>query len=873
MRRRALPALTSAAAAAVSMVLAAPASATVAVPVVPRDGEVGGAAARNSVAATTPDLRASRSAADASAAEVTTVQAGGDQPYPRQTALSEPPVNTADAAIKLGLTPYHEIARRLNALQAESDRVSVEVVGQSTLGRDLYLVTVTAPETAEQAREQARLRRLIEEDPTAAAADAALPTRYKAPYLVNGNIHGDEYEGADGILRVVEELARSTDPAVGEMLGRTRVHAVVSMNPDGRVANTRANAAGFDMNRDFITASQPEVVAVRDTIIDVQPLVLLDQHGYVAGTLIEPTTAPHGQNYEYDLFIKHALPNGEAMEAALLQAVAEGRIPDAREGEIAPVIPFRDYEPGDWDDWPPIFTPQYAAFHGAVSHTVEVPLRVNRGDYAAADTPEEIEELQRRSRVNTAVVVETVMASLDYTDVHREELIADQIEVFRRGSAGEPSRDLPVGLVEGWGPEDQGYTTEFPRAYVIRGGSGQRSAAAAARLVDHLVANDVRVTRAERQFALGGHGYAAGSYVVDMHQPKRGLANVMLEAGRDISDRVPQMYDISGWSHGLLWGASVDAVTSGDLPVTTPVVAAAPTGGVTARPGQSLALTLHDARDAQALNALLDEGVPARMTADGTVVLPASSRSAAVRVADQYGVRMTPAGSAGDGVPLEDLTVAASVSADELQVLRDLGFEVLPVSTGVLNSGFDWQGVDVLFVSAGLDRAALTPVAAAALDAFLADGGVVTRGSTGAAFNEASGLLTATAARGRGDANGVVSVENEGGPVTSGALPHSFVYGPSWFSGLGGEVAVEQRYSPTDVLVAGHWLPDEATGLGQEDAAGQASIIRGEDESGASVVMFGTEPMFRDHPKGLYGQVARSLHFTAATAGVDVAAP
>ncbi|HVM28389.1 MAG TPA: hypothetical protein VM433_12075, partial [Mycobacteriales bacterium] len=58
---------------------------------------------------------------------------------------------------------------------------------------------------------------------------------------------------------------------------------------------------------------------------------------------------------------------------------------------------------------------------------------------------------------------------------------------------------------------------------------------------------------------------------------------------------------------------------------------------------------------------------------------------------------------------------------------------------------------------------------------------------------------------------------------------------------------------------------------GPAAAAGQASVVRGQDERGASVVMFGTEPMFRDHPKGLYSQVAKAVLHTGVTAGLPVA--
>jgi hypothetical protein len=355
MRRRASLSLLATSMAAAVALGGAPAAAVAQAPS-DRGREPGNGPQRNEVAAAGAPSRggsASRSASDLA--------------YPRQTVL---PTYRAvdDASTKLGLIAYHEIAPRLNDLQRRSDRVSVEVIGQSTQGRDLYLVTVTAPESNGEARRQEQIRRRIEENPAAAARDASLLKSYKAPFLVHGNIHGNEWEGTDGALKVVEELALSDDPATAALLERTRVYAVLTVNPDGRVNNTRANAAGFDMNRDYITASQPEVVATRQVVIDKQPLVFLDMHGYVGGTLIEPGTPPHGQNYEYDLYIRHALANAEGMEAGIQRAVAAGTTtPDALNPDGSAIIPFRDWEPGDWDDWPPIFTPMYSMYHGAAA--------------------------------------------------------------------------------------------------------------------------------------------------------------------------------------------------------------------------------------------------------------------------------------------------------------------------------------------------------------------------------------------------------------------------------------------------------------------------------------------------------------------------
>ncbi|MFE6195169.1 M14 family zinc carboxypeptidase [Streptomyces sp. NPDC057838] len=775
--------------------------------------------------------------------------------YPRRQVLSPDPENPGDRSLKLGLIPYYGIAPELNALQRLGDRVSVEVAGRSAGGHRLYLVTVTAPETTREARAQRRMRELIEHAPATAAKSPEIKRTYKTPVFVNSNIHGNEWEGTDASLKVIEELATARDARTKDLLAHSRLYFNITANPDGRIAGTRANAGGFDLNRDFVTASQPETRAMRRIQLETQPAVLLDLHGYVNGTLIEPTTPPHGENYEYDLFLKNTYANALGMESAVN---ALGYTP-AKDGVEPAQIPFRDQEEG-WDDWPPIFTPQYAAFHGTVAaHTVEIPLAVNNEEYD--ELP--VAELRRRSAVNTAVAGAAVRATLEHVRERRTTLIADQIEVFRRGAAGAPQ--VPVSPrtvpgVPGIGPEDV-YTTTFPRAYVIPPGTSraQRSAPAAARLVDHLLANDVRVTRATRAVRLAGRTYPAGSYVVDMRQPKRGMANVLLADGRDISGEVSAMYDISGWSLGRLWGATVEPVASGSLrgAPLRPVTGAAPVAHVP--PHGDLLLRLGDPREIAALNSLLRDGVSVRETPDGNAVVPASARRAALAAARAHDVSFTATRLTGT-TPLHRLRVAAAVTPGELFALREMGFDVTPVSTAVLNAGFDWSGTDVLFVSAGLDRARLTAPARGALDAFLGRHGLVGRGATGAALNAAAGRLAVTPVAGDADANGVVRVTNPG-PLTRGAPDHTFVYAPLWFTGLGAGVRVEQAYASGNPLVSGHWRPLRDGSGGPAAAAGRAAVV-----SGDRTVLFGTEPLFRDHPKGGFAQVARAL-FTVAHSG------
>lgn len=774
---------------------------------------------------------------------------GKGRGYPREQTLSADPVNPADKSIKLGLIPYHAIAPKLNALQKLGDRVSVEVAGRSAGGHRLYLVTVTAPESAAQTRAQEGMRELIENAPSRAAKSRAVKRSYKAPVFVNNNIHGNEWEGTDASLRLIERLATATDARTRDLLAHSRLYFNITANPDGRIAGTRANANGFDLNRDFVTSSQPEGRAMRQIEIDKQPTVMLDLHGYVNGTLIEPTTPPHGENYEYDLFLKNSYANALGMEAAVNGL---GYTPE-KDGVEPAQIPFRDQEEG-WDDWPPIFTPQYAAFHGTVAaHTIEIPMTVNNRDYDTLP----VQELRRRSAINVAVAGAAITATLNYVQNQRASLIADQIEVFRRGAAG--ATQVPVSAatvpgVPGIGPEDV-YTAVFPRAYVIPAGtSAQRSAPAAARLVDQLLANDVRVSRASHAFRLNGRTYARGSYVVDMRQPKRGLANVLLADGRDISGKVSVMYDISGWSLGRLWGATVQPVRSGSLlGVPRRAVTAATRVGYVAPHGR-LRLRLDDPREIAALNSLLRKRVSVRRAADGSAIVPASARKEAVAAARTYDVAFDATRVTGSSV-LHRTRVAAAVTPGELFALREMNFEVTPVSTAVLNAGFDWAKVDVLFVSQDVKYEGLNPAARTALDAFLDSRGLVGRGATGAALNSAAGVLAAKPVKGNEDANGVVRVVNSGrSPVTGGAPDHGFVYAPVWFTDLGPGVRVDQSYGTGNPVVSGHWRPFADGSGGPAAAAGRASVV-----SGPHAVLFGTEPMFRDHPKGEFAQVARAL--------------
>ncbi len=141
-------------------------------------------------------------------------------------------------------------------LDARSERVRVSTVGRSGKGRPIDLVTIghPAPPTAERAAKGSVL-------------------------LLNCSIHGDEPSGRESCMSMGRDLATTTDPHWQRFLARTTV-LLIDINPDGWVANTRTNAAGIDVNRDFLDLKSSEARTLVRVIGDWKPDVLNDLHEY-----------------------------------------------------------------------------------------------------------------------------------------------------------------------------------------------------------------------------------------------------------------------------------------------------------------------------------------------------------------------------------------------------------------------------------------------------------------------------------------------------------------------------------------------------------------------------------------------------------------
>jgi hypothetical protein len=807
--------------------------------------------------------------------------------------------------------PYYAIRCTLEDIRSRSDgRMSIELIGRSARGRDMYLVTINGRGNRAQRESYERLQRVLRlaDDDPEEAQELIARRDVKVPIFVQAGIHGNEYEGVDAAMRAIERLATTPygeDPVVDEILDHSVIAFNVIQNPDGRIAGTRSNGNGFDLNRDYITQSQSETVASVQVFRRWLPTEALDLHGYVEPTLLEGTTVPHNPGLEYDLWLKWSQPRLDANQAAL---AGEGFGITRPVNNIPPVwIPEGESLPQGWDDWGPFYTGQYGQLRGLDSSTIEMCWSMENecgidgappplfGDAGALRT----QEL-------------SVWSTLDFVIENRREMMFDQFEIYRRGVEDAARVELTDPLPVIGTAADHDYMTDYPRAHVIPVGEGQRSDAEAKRLVDFLLGNDIEVTQLRRDYRT----FEKGSYVVWTNQWLRGLGNTMLSIGDDISDRVTQLYAPPGaWSNGFLWGADVVTIGrgSGFSPATRSVRRTDEVeGGVRSGRADRYALAVDSRTAVRTINELLGAGLAAGRATEpfetssggelpaGSVLFAEDARSQLRAAGRDAGLWFEPvSGARPETEPIERVPrIACLCSALENWAIEQrLGFPSDQWSNASIRSAASdpLVGYDVIY-NTNQNYPANTPANAtlrARYQAFFArGGGYVGARTSGANFlvNSGSAQVSGLAVDSQGsgvdagktdenvdellegfgrvtpafqvDVSGIVYWDNEQGassPIV-GAYPDrdtALVETPVWFTDVPADMTVDARLPSSGFLASGHWPnPDPSAG-------GSAIVVHGPNAANtARIALFGIDPLFRAHPERSFPAVSSGFYWT-----------
>ncbi|MDJ0782283.1 MAG: M14 family zinc carboxypeptidase [Desulfosarcinaceae bacterium] len=740
---------------------------------------------------------------------------------------------------------YSEIAPKLREIQLNGQqRIHVKVMGKSAGGRNLFLVTVAAKGTDGRFGHYKELRRLMISDPDKALRKIEQYDDFKVPVFLNGSIHGDEYPGTDACIRLIEQLATENSPEVQAVLDNIILLINVVQNPDGRVLGTRENGNGFDMNRDMITQSQPETRATVKVINEWNPMVFLDLHGFIDPMLIEPCTPPHNPNYEYDLYLNSALQLAYAMRDELF----------ARTDETEVYIPYVDWSDG-WDDWAPIYAAMYPMLHGSYGHTLETPSDDEAG---------------------VAAHLAVVWGALNHVVANKKAMIRDQIEIYRRGALDLPQVLIPEALLAE--TEHDQYNnltiTEFPTAYIIPAKAPlQKNPLQAAHFVDFLLYNGVEVDIARRGFETGGVHYPRGTYLVWMDQPKRSLANTLLEDGMDVSalTEITFYSPPAAWSHPLLWGVSRTAVTDA-LAVATKALKRAqyPKGSLEGGWAGAYAFVADTLEAFQAVNWLLNKRVPVYWATEaftdggrdfdaGTVIVPYRHRK--VRAIqklyrlDIAALKRLPQ----EVIRLRRQKIAVYGEYGLPHALKEMGFPFEELSADDLNNGIDLSVYDTFIF--GNDRwwtYNLTDAGIDAIAAYIDNGGdFIALGNGGNALTEELGLLDLAFDSLAG--NGIANVDlAQGHRLTSGFQrdDHVFIYNPYWYPSVGAAFEVLASLDGDTMLVSGY-VPEWQ----DSPAAGQPIMVFGDnvDDAQQDIVLMGFDPAFRGHPRNSFKLIGNAI--------------
>ncbi|GIX33467.1 MAG: hypothetical protein KatS3mg125_1423 [Lysobacterales bacterium] len=333
-----------------------------------------------------------------------------------------------------------EIDHVMRMLADASPRLLYQKIGQSWQGRPLAVLFVSRPETlARLERLRAELMRLENPEGLSAAEEERLIKELPALAYLGYSIHGNETSGADAALLLAYHLAAAEDEESEKILASTLLILEPLMNPDGRARavhdlrslsglgpsyddqalfrmgswpSGRFNHYGFDLNRDWIFATQPETRA-RIALLDAwRPHLFVDAHemGAQDSFLFSPPREPVHPAYPPE-------------QRRWVERFAEALARDFdRRGFV--------YYSGEWNEgWYPGYSDAWGGLRGAVNLLYE---QARVADYGVLQANREIlhygEGIARQLAAS--------WANLRFLAEHREALLRERVATRRRELRG-----------------------------------------------------------------------------------------------------------------------------------------------------------------------------------------------------------------------------------------------------------------------------------------------------------------------------------------------------------------------------------------------------------------------------------------------------
>ena len=493
------------------------------------------------------------------------------------------------------LANYTQLEAYWTRLATESDRMSLEVIGETAEGRPIYMAIVTSPENHRNLDEYKSIaRQLALAEGVDENQARELAGRGRAVVWIDGGLHANETLGAQQLMETVYRMVSRDDAETLRFLEDTILLATC-VNPDGlelvadwymRNPDPLARSlddlprlyqkyTGHDNNRDFYMSSQPETEAINRILYrEWFPQIVYNHHQFgPRGTVLFAPPFRDPFNYNYDPLIMASLDLvAGAMHSRFLAENKPGAT--MRSGG----------EYSTWWNGGLRTSPYFHNMIGLLTETiggptpVEIPLeldlQVPRGDY-----PRPIEPQTWHFRQSIEYSITANRAVMDVASRYRDTLL---FNIWRMGmnSIERGNRDswtiTPDRLeaVRGLGGNSgrvlaglRNPVLRDPRGYVIS--ASQPDFLTATRFVNALIKNGIAVERATRNFELDGVGYPSGSFAIRTAQAFRPHVLDMFEP-QDYPDDFAYPgapptppYDMTGWTLAYQMGIEFERILDG----------------------------------------------------------------------------------------------------------------------------------------------------------------------------------------------------------------------------------------------------------------------------------------------------------------------
>lgn len=430
--------------------------------------------------------------------------------------------------------------------------------GKTWEGRDLFFVVLSSAQNMQGFEQyQQGIQKLSNADKTSASEAQRLIKSLPASVWLSYGVHGNEISSPEAAMLTAYHLLAATDAKTKSYLDNTLVFIDPMQNPDGRARfvsryymttgiqhsadrnsaehnepwpSGRSNHYLFDLNRDWLALTQPEIAGQVDALLENMPLVFVDLHEMGGDTSYYFT--PEADPYN---------PLITPKQRETLWAIGEnnGRWFDERGYDYFTREIFDAFYPGYGASWP--------LYHGSISMTYEMASA--RGHVFRT---KDGEILTYGDGVQRHFVAS--MSTIESVSQQREKLLANFWNYRKQGiEIGEDSKQ---------------------RTYLF---SGKDDAAAAQKLAGILTRHGVEVRQAQENFSVCGVDYPAGSFWVDSAQPAHYMVRTMLdksiamdddfleEQERRRANNLPdEIYDVTAWSLPLMF--NVDYQTCNRVP-------------------------------------------------------------------------------------------------------------------------------------------------------------------------------------------------------------------------------------------------------------------------------------------------------------------